>query len=404
MSNDPNTHKLASGISDIQQVAEREAMLQRSIPELRESAPSTVLISKYLFVEALIEYATDYWFQPGFPVWVNVNKHWMIHPKHTKPLEISEFVSLLMEAFTICEETPIEFTGDTNDLQNAVIRKNDFAFHAESDTGNFYRFRGHVAKDIRGVSLNVRVLKANVGGMSALGFPLGIESYLLQKQSGMVIVAGATGSGKSTTIAALINHFVNLYPHRHLITLEDPVEYIFQHDDLLVHQKRIGVDVPGWAEGIVQAKREIPDVLVIGEMRTRESVHAAIEAAGSGILVFTTSHADSIPRTLDYIMEHFPSDQHELIRKKLSNIIRGIVVQALVPSIRNGAGYNRPELVYEVLLNSADSSTAAAIASGKWDRIDMKANPRNVSWQSRLQGLISERAISQETYELAQLR
>jgi len=153
---------------------------------------------------------------------------------------------------------------------------------------------------------------------------------LINRPRGLMLVTGPTGSGKTTTLASIIN-FLNLNYDRHIITLEDPIEYFHKHIKSLVNQREIGVDVPTFKEGIRRALRMAPDIILVGEMRDLETIHAAIEAAETGHIVFGTLHTNSASATVNRIIDVFPQEQQDQIRTQLSVAIIGILAQALLP-------------------------------------------------------------------------
>jgi len=147
---------------------------------------------------------------------------------------------------------------------------------------------------------------------------------------GLILVTGPTGSGKSTTLAAMIN-FINENFDRHIITMEDPIEYQHKHKKCTVNQREIGVDVPDFKEGIRRALRMDPDVILVGEMRDLETIHAAIEAAETGHVVFATLHTSGAASTINRIIDVFPKDQQDQIRTQLSTALMGVLSQAILP-------------------------------------------------------------------------
>jgi twitching motility protein PilT len=151
----------------------------------------------------------------------------------------------------------------------------------------------------------------------------------------MILLAGVTGSGKSTTIASMLN-WVNQNYYKHILTLEDPVEFLFTDDKCLINQREIGQDVIDFGIGMKHAVREDPDVMLVGEMRDRETFETAIHAAETGHLVFGTIHASSAPSTIGRILDLFPQNMHAAIRSALGFNMRGIVAQKLLPSILPG--------------------------------------------------------------------
>ncbi len=372
-------------------------------PLVSNTESSGDVLAAYLLQEKYLPYATDFILQPDAPIWVQINKQWMPHPEFPGPLSLQNFILLLRDAFNACEESPLDLAA-LEAGQEAVIDKKDFAFHVAASDGRLYRFRGHLAKELRGLELNVRVLQAIPGPLNHLGFPDEMSSHLLRKRSGLIVVGGPTGAGKSTTLSSIIHDYVSLYPNTRLVTLEDPIEYVFQNTDVFkASQRQVGLHVDSWESGILEAKREVASMLMIGELRTSESVRAAIDAVGSGILVLASAHADSIPRVFDFILQHYPADAHELLRRKLSYVMRGVIVQQLVPSNRTRTLFCRPELAYEVFINDEVGANASHIQKGTWSQIDLSKEP-NIRWESRLAFLEKNQLIRPEVAEALRWR
>jgi twitching motility protein PilT len=164
-----------------------------------------------------------------------------------------------------------------------------------------------------------------------------IMEDLCKFDQGMVLLAGVTGSGKSTTIASMLN-WINANYRKHILTLEDPIEFVFTEDKCLINQREIGMDVKDFEIGMKHAVREDPDVMLVGEMRDRETFMTAIHAAETGHLVFGTIHASSAPSTISRILDLFPREMHTALRSAIAFNMKGIVAQKLLPSIKEGVG------------------------------------------------------------------
>jgi twitching motility protein PilT len=161
---------------------------------------------------------------------------------------------------------------------------------------------------------------------------------------GLVLVTGPTGSGKTTTLATLINYINETFPH-HIITIENPIEYVFHHRKSIVNQREIGEDVHSFADALRAALREDPDVILVGEMRDLETIEIALRAAETGHLVFGTLHTNTAISTITRIIDVFPPNQQEQIRIQLSFVLQGVISQRLVPKIGGGR-----VLAYELLI------------------------------------------------------
>ncbi|MCB1234173.1 MAG: PilT/PilU family type 4a pilus ATPase [Verrucomicrobiae bacterium] len=228
----------------------------------------------------------------------------------------------------------------------------DFAY----DPG-FGRFRASVVKQRLGWEIVFRVISTNLRTMDELGLPEAIKP-LLRYHNGLVLVTGAVGSGKSTTLAALINE-INHERTDHIITLEDPIEYVIESGGCHVNQREVHTHTDSFAAALRAALREDPDVIMVGEMRNLETISLAITAAETGHLVLATLHTGSAARTLDRILDVFPTTQREQIRIMVGESLRGIISQQLVPK-KDGSGRS---LALELLVNTP--AVSATIRDGK---------------------------------------
>ncbi|HAO71288.1 MAG TPA: twitching motility protein PilT, partial [Planctomycetaceae bacterium] len=174
----------------------------------------------------------------------------------------------------------------------------------------------------------------SIPDFEGLFLPRSIES-LCELDQGMVLLAGVTGSGKSTTIGSMLN-YINRKYRKHILTLEDPVEFVFTEDKCLINQREIGADVKDFEIGMKHAVREDPDIILVGEMRDVETFRTAIHAAETGHLVFGTIHASNAPSTITRILDLFPQEEHSAIRSAMAMNMKGIVAQKLLKSIREG--------------------------------------------------------------------
>lgn len=188
---------------------------------------------------------------------------------------------------------------------------------------NLYRQQGHI-------SAAIRLLSDNIPELQSLGLPPVVTGFS-QLRRGIVLVTGETGSGKSTTLAALLNT-INRDRTEHILTLEDPIEYIYTPDKCIVNQREVGKDTGSFADGLRAALREDPDVVLIGEMRDLATIETALTAAETGHLVFATLHTVSAADSIDRIVDVFPQDRHHQIRMQLSMTLQAVVSQQLLPS------------------------------------------------------------------------
>ncbi len=209
----------------------------------------------------------------------------------------------------------------------------DFAYFCDVD-GTSWRFRVNLLQQLGHVGLVARKVNNWIPDFAGLNLPPVIES-LCKFDQGMILLAGVTGSGKSTTIASMLN-WINANYRKHILTLEDPVEFVFREDKCLINQREVGLDVKDFEIGMKHAVREDPDVMLVGEMRDRETFLTAIHAAETGHLVFGTIHASSAASCIGRILDLFPQDMHSALRSAIVFNMRGIVAQKLLPSIKPG--------------------------------------------------------------------
>lgn len=201
-------------------------------------------------------------------------------------------------------------------------------FDISYSIGDFGRFRVNIFKQRGNTTLVIRVIPPKILSLEELNCP-SIVKKLCYKRSGLVLITGPTGSGKSTTLSAMIDE-INKNKACHIITLEDPIEFLHKHNKSIVNQREIGRDSLSYNKALRAILREDPDVILIGEMRDLESISLAITAAETGHLVFSTLHTVGAVKTIDRIVDVFPSNQQDQIRIQLANIIEGIISQQLV--------------------------------------------------------------------------
>jgi twitching motility protein PilT len=211
----------------------------------------------------------------------------------------------------------------------------DFAYSMEIE-GKTWRFRVNVMQQLGHVGLVARRVNNWIPNFEQLNLPPSLEE-LCKYSQGMVLLAGITGSGKSTTIASMLD-WINRHYRKHILTLEDPVEFTFTEDKCLINQREIGMDVKDFKIGMKQVVRADPDVMLVGEMRDRESFETAMQAAETGHLVFGTIHASTAASTIGRLLDLFPKSMQSATRSALVFNMKGIVCQKLLPSIKEGVG------------------------------------------------------------------
>jgi twitching motility protein PilT len=258
---------------------------------------------------------------------------------------------------------PILSAGETERLAHGflteaqkqlLIERGDVDFAYANADG---RYRASVVRHRLGIDIVFRVIKTVVRSMDELGLPQTLK-ILTQFHNGLVLVTGAVGSGKSTTLASLVNE-VNINRHDHIITLEDPIEYVIESKGCHVTQREVHTHTESFGAALRGALREDPDVIMVGEMRDLETIQLAITASETGHLVLGTLHTGSAPRTLDRILDVFPVEQRDQIRVMVSESLRGVVSQQLVPRMDG----NGRVLALEVLMNTP--AVANCIREGK---------------------------------------
>ena len=195
-----------------------------------------------------------------------------------------------------------------------------------------YRINVHIQRGLPAIAM--RAVKTKIPPLDSLNLPRAIGP-LATLPRGLVLVTGDTGSGKSTTLASLLQGINNTKP-RHIITLEDPVEYIFKSDCCLVEQRELGRDMPSFASGLKHALRQDPDIILVGEMRDLETTSLAISAAETGHLVFSTLHTVNASQTVERIIDMYPANQQSQVRSMLANTLKAVISQTLLPKIGGG--------------------------------------------------------------------
>lgn len=260
---------------------------------------------------AVEEGASDLHISVGIPPVLRI--HGGLHPLDSAVLRPEDTERLMKSITSPDHQQKVREQGGT-----------DFGF----GFGEKARFRVSVLKAKGNVGIVLRQIPSKLMGLEEIGLPPQVKE-LLFKPRGLILVTGPTGSGKTTTLASMIN-VINIERDCHIITIEDPVEYYHSHKKSIITQREIGVDVPSFKEALRRALRQDPDVILVGEMRDLETMEAAITAAETGHLVFATLHTTGAAATVDRIVDAFPTDQQEQIRTQLSVGIVAVVSQLLL--------------------------------------------------------------------------
>src|SRR5579871_4655326 len=244
----------------------------------------------------------------------------VIRQMEMKPLSQEDMERLLFPTLSPRQKKILDETGGV-----------DYA-HVVGDDES--RFRVNLFKQRGKLSVVARRVNNSIPTFEKLGLPPSIEK-LCKYDQGMIILAGVTGSGKSTTIASMLE-YINQRERVHILTIEDPIEYTFVDKKAVINQREVGLDVVDWQIALKHAVREDPDIILVGEMRDRDTYEAGINAAETGHRVFGTIHANSAPSTIGRILDLFPADMHPAMRQSLAFNLKAIVAQKLLPSIKPG--------------------------------------------------------------------
>ncbi|MCF8002362.1 MAG: type IV pilus twitching motility protein PilT [Halanaerobiales bacterium] len=245
---------------------------------------------------------------------IRYNGNLQIYQEYPRELEVEDL-----------EEITKEMLSD--DLYKQFQEKGEVDF--SYSVPGVSRFRVNIYRQRGSIGIAMRVIPQEIPTVDELGYPNTLKKLALMRM-GLVLCTGPTGSGKSTTLAAMINE-INEKKAKHILTLEDPIEYLHSHRNCIVHQREVGVDTKSFANGLRSALREDPDVILVGEMRDLDTISIALEAAETGHLVLATLHTNSAPATIDRIIDVFPPHQQEQVRIQLASTLNGVISQQLLP-------------------------------------------------------------------------
>ena len=232
------------------------------------------------------------------------------------------------------------------------------------------RYRVNLFRCTGETHASIRRVNSKVPSFEQLHLPPIYSELVSKTTDGLILVSGVTGSGKSTTLAALVE-YINQHRSGHIITVEDPVEYVFHPKKCIVSQREIGVDVPNYHDALRFVVRQDPDCIMIGELRDKETMVAALQAAETGHLVLGSLHVSDVPQTFSRILEFFPREEHTFIRSSMANSLQAIMCQKLLPGIEEGKQYPATEVllrnstVRDKIIHEEDSDLPAVIAQSE---------------------------------------
>lgn len=305
--------------------------------------------------------ASDLHIVAGYPIIVRINGELMPLPQF-KSLDPETCKQLIMSLMTTEQQEQVRLNLE-HDFSYAIKYKDA----QERFRVNAYYQRGSLAASLRFIPNKFRTFQD-------LGLPSSLAE-LRKLQQGFILVAGPTGHGKSTTLATIINE-INMTRKCHIVTIEDPIEYIFKSDKALVSQREVRTDTFSWKNALRSVLREDPDVVLIGEMRDQETIGSALTIAETGHLVFSTLHTNSASQTIDRIIDVFPENKHDQIRQQLAASLSAVICQRLTPALMGG---RMPAL--EILMST--NAVKTSIREGKTHMID------NIIQTSKEVGMIS---------------
>lgn len=271
-----------------------------------------MLSLKELLVEMYERGATDLHITTGSPPQLRIDGQ--LIPMDMAPLTAADTQRLCYSVLTESQRKRFEEEYEL-----------DFSFGIK----NFSRFRGNIFSQRGAVAGAFRTIPYKILGFSELGLPPVVEE-LIHKPKGLILVTGPTGSGKTTTLASMIDR-LNEERHGHIITIEDPIEYLHRHKNCIVNQREVNSDTMGFAQALKHVLRQDPDIILIGEMRDLETIQSALVIAETGHLTFATLHTNSAVETINRLIDVFPPHQQPQIRAQTSFVIEGIIAQQLIP-------------------------------------------------------------------------
>ena len=295
--------------------------------------------------------ASDLHLKVGYPPYYRVGGH--LRKIDMPPIPDSEYIERMLEDLV------------PPSRRHEYDERGDLDFSAVGTTGDRYRI--NVFRSMGDMHSAIRRVQSKIPSFTELTLPPVYERIAKETMEGLILVSGVTGCGKSSTLAAMLQH-INETRSMHIITIEDPIEYVFSPVKSIVSQREIGIDIPNYAEALRYIVRQDPDAIFIGEMRDRDTMLAAIQSAETGHLVLGSLHVSDVAQSFARILEFFPREDHAFIRSSLANSLKAIMCQRLLPGIEPGSRYPATEVllcnsvVKDKILHEEDQDLPAIIA------------------------------------------
>ena len=328
-----------------------------------------------LFQTLIDQGASDLHLAAGTPPRLRIDGS--IVPLNLPPLTITDAQQLCYSVLTEAQKKKFESEKEL-----------DFSFSVK----NLSRFRANVYYESNSIAAAFRVVPYKIFSLEELGLPRIIQK-LCSFQRGLILVTGPTGSGKSTTLASMINH-INETRYSHIVTIEDPIEFIHHHKNCVVNQREIGEDTYSFAKALKSVLRQDPDVIMVGEMRDLETIASALTLAETGHLVFGTLHTNSAIASINRLVDAFPPHQQAQIRTQLAMTLEAVISQTLIPTTKGGRA-----LALEIMVKT--NAVSALITEGKVNQIysSMQSGQNDsgmITMNQALANLVARRVIAKD--------